>query len=227
MTAPRTVPVPSGSPDLAGAAGRTPRAPLSTMSAAEISIEALCKRLPLANAPRVYRELAARAEQEQWAYRDLLAVLLAEEVAHRQQTRVQRLTRRARVPFLKTIEEFDFTYQSTLRLAMLGSSLSPDFVTDGRCLILTGQTGRGKTHLGIAIAYRAIQNGFDALFTTAAALVEELSVAGREGRLAKRLPAYTRPAVLVIDELGTSPMVPTPPTSSSTSSMSDTCAGGR
>jgi DNA replication protein DnaC len=170
--------------------------------AAEIPIEALCKRLHLANAPRIYRDLAARAEQEQWAYRDLLAVLLAEEVAHRQQTRIQRLTRRARFPFLKTIDEFDFTYQSTLRLAMLGSYLSPDLVTDGRCLILTGKTGRGKTHLAIAIAYRAIQNGFDALFTTAAALVEELSVAAREGRLAKLLPTYTRPAALVIDELG-------------------------
>jgi DNA replication protein DnaC len=169
---------------------------------AAVSIEALCKRLHLANAPRIYRDLAARAEQEQWAYRDLLAVLLAEEVAHRQQTRIQRLTRRARFPFLKTIDEFDFTYQSTLRLAMLGSYLSPDLVTDGRCLVLTGKTGRGKTHLAIAIAYRAIQNGFEALFTTAAALVEELSVAAREGRLAKLLPTYTRPAVLVIDELG-------------------------
>ena len=195
MTAPRV-----GHPY--GAPGRTPPAPLATMTAAEIPIEALCKRLHLANAPRIYRELAARAEQEQWAYRDLLAVLLAEEVAHRQQTRIQRLTRRARFPFLKTVEEFDFTYQSTLRLAMLGSALAPDFVTDGRCLIFTGQTGRGKTHLAIAVAYRAIQHGWDAFFATAATVVEELSVAAREGRLAKVLPAYTRPAVLVIDELG-------------------------
>ena len=202
MTGPRTARVPSGSREVATAVGGTPRAPMPTMTAAEISIEALCKRLHLANAPRIYRDLAARAEQEQWAYRDLLAVLLAEEVAHRQQNRVQRLTRRARFPFLKTIEEFDFTYQSTLRLAMLGSYLSPDVVTDGRCLILTGQTGRGKTHLAVALAYRAIQNGFEALFTTAAALVEELSVAARDSRLAKMLPAYTRPGVLVIDELG-------------------------
>ena len=173
-----------------------------TMKPSEIPIEALCKRLHLANAPRIYRDLAARAEQEQWAYRDLLAVLLAEEVAHRQQTRVQRLTHRARFPFLKTIDEFDFTYQSTLRLSMLGSYLSPDVVTDGRCLILTGKTGRGKTHLAIAVAYRAILNGFDALFTTAAALVDELSLASHQGRLRETLSHYTRPAVLVIDEVG-------------------------
>jgi hypothetical protein len=85
----------------------------------------------------------------------------------------------AALPFFKTIDDFDFTFQSTLRLAMLGSYLSPDFVTEGRTLILNGKSSRGKTHLAIAIAYRAIQNGFEALFPTAAALIEDLSYSGR------------------------------------------------
>jgi DNA replication protein DnaC len=168
----------------------------------EMPIEALCRRLNLANAPRIWSDLADRAEKEQWSFRDFLAVLLAEEVAHRAQTRIQRLTRRARFPFLKTIDDFDFTYQSTVRLSLLGSALSPDFVTEGRCLIFSGKPGRGKTHLAIAIAYRAIQNGFDALFTTAAALIDDLSNATRHGRLVEALFAYTHPAVLVIDEVG-------------------------
>ncbi len=172
------------------------------MTPAEIPLEALFKRLHLANAPRIYRDLAARAEKEQWPYRDFLAVLMAEEVAHRQATRVQRLTRRAHFPFLKTIDEFDFTYQSILRLSVLGSYLSADFVSDGRCLILSGKSGRGKTHLAVALAYRAIQNGFDALFTTAAALIDDLSRAGRDGRLRAALADYTHPQVLVIDEVG-------------------------
>ena len=88
---------------------------------------------------------------------------VTEEIAHRQQTRLGRLTRRAHFPFLKTIDDFNFTYQSTLRLHMLGSALTPDFVTEGRSLIFSGKPGRGKTHLAIAVAYRAIQNGFDAV----------------------------------------------------------------
>jgi hypothetical protein len=60
--------------------------------------------------------------------------------------------------------------------------------------------GRGKTHL--AIAYRAIQNGFAALFTTAAQLIDELSAAFREGRFVEALSTYTHPAVLVVDEVG-------------------------
>lgn len=71
-----------------------------------------------------------------------------------------------RLPFLKTVDDFDFTYQSTVKLSLLSSALSPDFVTDGRSLILHGKPGRGKTHIAVAIGYRAIQNGFDTLSAT-------------------------------------------------------------
>jgi DNA replication protein DnaC len=165
-------------------------------------LDALFKRLHLANARRVWRDLVRRAEQETWGYRDFLTLLVAEEIAHRQQTRLARLSRRARFPFLKTIDDFNFLYQTSLRLTMLGSALAPDFVTEGRSLILTGKPGRGKTHLAVAIAYRAIQNGFDAYFTTAATLIDDLSAAFREGQLAQALPTYTHPAVLVVDEVG-------------------------
>jgi DNA replication protein DnaC len=168
----------------------------------DTDLDALLKRLHLANARRVWRELVQRAEAGQWSYRDFLVVLAAEEVAQRQQTRVQRLSHRASFPFLKTVDDFDFSFQSTLRLSLLGSALSPDFVTDGRSLILTGRPGRGKTHLAVAIAYRAIQNGFDALFVTAAELIDDLSAAFRDGRLADALNRYVHPDLLVVDEVG-------------------------
>jgi DNA replication protein DnaC len=172
------------------------------MTAADTDLDALFKRLHLANARRVWRDLVQRAERETWAYGDFLTLLVSEEIAHRQQTRLGRLTRRAQFPFLKTIDDFNFTYQSSLRLHMLGSALSVDFVTEGRSLILAGKPGRGKTHLAIAIAYRAIQNGFDAFFTTVAALIDDLSAAFRAGALAEALPTYTHPAVLIVDEVG-------------------------
>jgi DNA replication protein DnaC len=175
-------------------------APMSGIS--EVELEALLKRLHLANMRRVHRQVIARAEEEQWSYRDFLALLISEEVAQRKQTRLQRLTRKAHFPYLKTIEEFDFTLQSTLRASLLGSYLGPDFVTEGRSLILHGKTGRGKTHLAVAIGYRAIQNGFETLFTTAAHLIEDLSNASRGGRLHETLETYTHPHVLVIDEVG-------------------------
>jgi DNA replication protein DnaC len=168
----------------------------------EGQLEPLFLRLNLAHTRRIYQEVADRAEKENWTYRDFLALLLAEEVAHRKQTRLQRFTRKAHFPFFKTIDEFDFSLQSTLRQSLLGSYLGPDFVTEGRSLILCGKTGRGKTHLAVAIGYRAIQNGFETFCTTAAELVEDLSNAGKKGHLQESLLTYTRPHVLLIDEVG-------------------------
>jgi DNA replication protein DnaC len=168
----------------------------------EGQLEPLFRRLNLAHTRRIYQEVADRAEKESWSYRDFLILLLAEEVAHRKQTRLQRCTRSAHFPFFKTIDEFDFSLQTTLRQSLLGSYLGPDFVTEGRSLILYGKAGRGKTHLAIAIGYRAIQNGFETLCTTAAELIEDLSNAGKRGQLHQALLSYTRPHVLVIDEVG-------------------------
>ena len=172
------------------------------MKPLDVNLDDLLKRLHLANARRSWRDLIARAEKEEWSYNDFLSTLIAEEVAHRQQTRIQRYSRRSRFPFLKTVDDFDFTYQSTVKLSLLGSALSPDFVTDGRSLIFHGKSGRGKTHLAVAIGYRAIQTGFDALFVTAAELIEDLSVASRDGRLADALVRYVAPHVLIVDEVG-------------------------
>lgn len=69
-------------------------------------------------------------------------------------------------------------------------------------MILLGQPGRRKTHLAIALAYKAIQNGFEARFVTAAALLNELHQAARDGTLEAKLAVFVDPDVLVLDELG-------------------------
>ena len=180
----------------------TPESSSKSPKLSEGQLEPLFRRLNLANTRRIYQELADRAESEHWSYRDFLAVLLAEEVAHRKQTRLQRFTRKAHFPFLKTIDEFDFSLQKTLRQSLLGSYLGPDFVTEGRSLILYGKEGRGKTHLAVAIGYRAIQNGFETLCVSAAELIENLSNASKRGQLQDALLTYTHPHVLLIDEIG-------------------------
>ena len=55
-------------------------------------LEAALKRLSLANSRRLYKELIQRAEEEQWSYRAFLSVLLQEEISHRHQTRMHKLT---------------------------------------------------------------------------------------------------------------------------------------
>ena len=134
--------------------------------AASVEFDPLLRRLNLANTRRHWRDLLERAETHGWSCREFLGVVITEEIAHRQQTRVQRAVQQARFPFLKTIEEFDFSLQSTVRLPLLGTYLAPELVTGAHSLILKGKSGRGKTHLAIAIAYRAIQHGCGSFGTT-------------------------------------------------------------
>ena len=165
-------------------------------------LDGMLKRLHLPTVRRLYADLATRAEAEGMGYRMYLETLVAEEIAHRAETRVTRAVRKAQFPFLRTIEDFNFTFQSALRLQMLGSYLGPELVSEGRSALLSGPSGTGKTHLCIAIAYRAIQHGYEARFVSADALIGHLSRAATKGRLEHALEPFLHPHVLVIDELG-------------------------
>ncbi|MBU0717531.1 MAG: IS21-like element helper ATPase IstB [Planctomycetes bacterium] len=169
---------------------------------ASCDLEAGLKRLHLPTIRRMCSPIFEQAEKESWTYREVLEQLVAEEIANRAETRIKRSTRKAHFPFLKTIEEFDFEFQRSVRRQMLGRFLGPELVEEGRSLVLLGEPGRGKTHLAIGIAYKAIQNGYDARFTTAAQLLNDMHVAALDGNLQDVLVQYIAPDVLVIDELG-------------------------
>jgi len=132
---------------------------------------------------RIYKEVAALAEKESWTYRDILALLLAEEVARRKQTRLQRCTRNAHSPSFKTIDEFDFTLQSTLRQSLLGSHLGPDFVTEGQSVSRHPERLRDAVHDRSGTHRRSLD-------------------ASKKGHLQESLTTCTHPHELVIDEVG-------------------------
>ena len=104
-------------------------------------LDGMLRRLHLPTVRRLYSELATRAEADGMSYRSYLETLMAEEIAHRAETRLTRAVRKARFPFLRTIDDFNFTFQTALKLQMLGSYLGPELVTEGRNAIFSGPSG--------------------------------------------------------------------------------------
>lgn len=157
-------------------------------------------RLPAARLR--YAALQQEAIQGSWSYAEYLERVADEELAHRKERRLARLVRQARFPFLKPLEEYDFSFQRSISRRALGPYLGAALVASGRNLILFGPPGTGKTALSIALAYQAILQGATARFVTCTELIGELVQARAKGEWEQALAGYLTPEVLVIDEVG-------------------------
>lgn len=137
-----------------------------------------------------------------------LATYLKAEVASRKASARKRLITTARLPSIKTLENYDWS-KVVLPPGLTSQSLTGlEFLTTSEDLICYGNVGCGKTHLATALTYQACQMGIRARFTTAADLIMELRKAKNEGHLDKALNTYKKFQLLTIDELGYLPIDP-------------------
>jgi DNA replication protein DnaC len=153
-----------------------------------------------------FEELAGKAAQDQWSHVEFLARLIEGEAALRQDRACRRRIKNARFPVLKTLEQFDFTWPTKINRPAIQNLFRLKFIEDKANAILIGGVGLGKTHLGIALGLAACYAGIRVRFATAIDIINGLSAAQNAGRLAKELKQYTRPDLLVIDELGYLPI---------------------
>lgn len=141
-------------------------------------------------------------DEEQYAY----LKLLEDEFDHRHTAKKTRLLRRAKLPCMKSFKDFDYSHIDFPDGFSQKDLESLDFINRGEGFVFLGQTGRGKTHLSIAIALAAIEQLKRTYFTTAAKLVFDLAQAEQEGKLTRMLKDLSQLDLLIIDELGYVPI---------------------
>lgn len=132
--------------------------------------------------------------------------MLRHEAEVRQRNRRVRLLRRAKFPAVKSVEDFD---HSDLRFPDgygWDDMLSLEWVDERQDFVFHGPTGRGKSHLSVALGMLAIAAGKSVRFVTAAQLVLELKRALEDGRLDELYADYGKNSVLIIDEMGYIPL---------------------
>jgi len=150
--------------------------------------------------------LLEHASKSEPSYADFLQEVLSAEADARRQRYLKTRLQLAHLPFVKTFEQFDFSFQPSIDERQIRELRTLRFVHEASNVILLGPPGVGKTHLSVALAEAAIQAGFGAYFMTAHDLVTDLGRAYREGRLDRRMRVYLAPKVLIIDEMGYLPL---------------------
>jgi len=162
----------------------------------------LCRELKAPSLLQSVDRIAKRARDESWDYEDFLAACLEREVASRQSHGGEARVKAARFPQTKTLEDFDFSYQRSVRKEVVSHLGALDFVDARDNVIFLGPPGTGKTHLAIALGVRACQAGHRVAFETAAQWVDRLGQAHAHGRLHDELVRLGRIPLLIIDEVG-------------------------
>ena len=162
-------------------------------------------------APRikaVSARLAARARDEGWDYEAYLAAVLAEEVSARDSHGGSARVKAARFPATKTLDDFDFTIQTSVSRQVIAHLAQLDFLAEAQNVVFLGPPGTGKTHLSIALGVQAARRGHRVAFATAHQWVNRLGAAKRAGRLDEELERLGRIPLLIVDEVGYIPFDP-------------------
>ena len=162
-----------------------------------------CQALQLDTLAAAWSGVAAQAAGQEASFADFLEqVLMCEREARRERSRAM-ILKMATLPSVKTLEQFDFKFASGAPRSQLQELAGLAFIERAENVVLLGPSGVGKTHLAIALAYRAIMAGIKTRFISAADLMLQLSVAHHQGQIKQ---FYTRmvmsPKLLIIDEIG-------------------------
>ncbi|HJX38335.1 MAG TPA: IS21-like element helper ATPase IstB [Anaerolineae bacterium] len=163
-------------------------------------------RLKLARIAERLDGVAEEAAKQEWTYLEFLEHLLEAEVSARYERDVAMKTKLAHFPFLKTLDQFDFSFQPSINERQVRELATLRFVANGENVLLLGPPGVGKTHLAIALGVAAIAQAISVYFVTVVDLLAIIHRDAKEDRLDHRLQTLCRPKLLILDEMGYFPL---------------------
>lgn len=135
-----------------------------------------------------------------------LQQLLRAEVREKQQRSIKRRLKLAKIPVIKTLEQYDFTWPEEINQDQVRHLFRLSFLKEHANIILIGNTGMGKSHLASALGHHACENHRRVLYINTLEMLNRLDEASRKGRLNQELKRYAAVEILILDELGYLPI---------------------
>lgn len=158
--------------------------------------------------PRIYEildSLAKTAEEQGKSYLAFLDELLEEEVASKEQRRIETALKISGLPYIKSIDDFDFTFQPSLDKQKIMGLFDLSFIRQKGNVIFLGPPGVGKTHLAVSLALKACEAGMSIYFTNMEDLILKLKKDHEAGKPGKGR-GYYKSSLVVVDEVGYTPI---------------------
>lgn len=170
------------------------------------SVREQCKLLHLPTIAGQSGRLADAAERERQTYLGYLEALLSAELEERERHAIDRRLREARLPRVKTLEDFRFAEAPLISPTRLAELAQGAYIDRAEPVVFLGECGTGKTHLLTGLCVAACRQKRRVRFTTAAGLITELVEAKQQAQLGRVLARWSRYDLIAIDELGYVPL---------------------
>ncbi len=151
--------------------------------------------------PPVLTEILENSVREEIPLHGFLEKVLETEKNAREERRVKTSLKLSGLPVGKTLESFDFGFQSGMDRGQIELLSTCEFARRKENVLLLGPPGVGKSHIATGLGVKAVQNGFSVTFITADTLIDCLRRDESSKRKSRRR-RYMSASVLIIDELG-------------------------
>ena len=171
-----------------------------------VRLRAQLATMHLAYGDQHFESLGQKAALEQSNHIDYLAQLIDGESMRRDDRATVRRIAAARLPVIKTIEQFDWSWPTSINQRQIRHLFRLAFLEEKGNVIFIGPVGLGKSHFATALVHTACLHGHSALFTTATEIINSLAASQASGGFKCEMNKYLKPMVLSIDELGYIPI---------------------
>lgn len=164
------------------------------------------KKLRLPAIAEMLDSYTKQAVSSSMSYMDFLSGLVSEEVSYKARRSVQSRIKSAKFPVTKSLDDFDYAFQTSINRKKLEELSSLRFIDNWENALFLGPPGVGKTHLSIGLGVKACEAGYKVLFTTLNDMISILMASMADNSFTSRIRTFTQPSLLIVDEVGYLPV---------------------